>query len=155
MFLLFFFLHLTSDTYCINDAGKIRTFFSFNCHFQSQRNNETRMHFSRMRTARQCIERSACIGGGQWPSLPGGGGGGCLPPWPCDLSQDAFGVTPPSDLDRHACENITFARFATRAVVTKVALETRYTRVTPKRHTDYHHSRNCPVAMFSVRRVYI
>ena len=48
--------------------------------------------------------------GGQWPFCPGGGGGGrsmtfhswgvggfCpnhLPPWPCDISHDAFGVTP-------------------------------------------------------------
>ena len=38
-------------------------------------------------------------------------------PWPCDLSHDAFGVTPlPRVEQTDACKNITFARFATRVV---------------------------------------
>ena len=40
--------------------------------------------------------------------------------WPCDVSHDAFGVTPPppywTQWVTHACENITFIRFATRVV---------------------------------------
>ena len=78
-------------------------------------------------------------GGGGWPltlgvSLRGGGwpltlgrrwltfdpvsspGQDYLSLWPCDLSHDAFGITSPPDLDIDACENITFARFATRVV---------------------------------------
>ena len=46
-----------------------------------------------------------------------------LPLWPCDLSHDAFDVTPTpppwTEWVTHACENITFACFTTRAVINR------------------------------------
>ena len=92
----------------------------------------TRMHSSRMRTVRPCIDHSARIWGlvgwevndlsflgdggglvqGGWWFCPGGGGpvggggGGAA------LSHDAFGVAPKVE-QTDACENITFTHFTT------------------------------------------
>ena len=61
-----------------------------------------------------------------WRSWSGGGdvsrppqGWTTSPLWSCDLSHDAFGVTPPPPIvgQTDTCEIITFARFATRAVM--------------------------------------
>ena len=61
------------------------------------------MHSSRMRTARLCIDRSArMLGGGV--ILSGRGPVDVTPPPPPRVGQT------------NACENITFARFATRVV---------------------------------------
>ena len=99
----------------------------------------TRIHSSRMRNARPFTVVPVCMLG--MVVLSGGGGGGAVqgegvvvlsrgggggrwltsdPMWPCDLSHDAFGITPPllfSDRMTDACENITFARFSTRSVI--------------------------------------
>ena len=55
-----------------------------------------------------------------------------LPLWPCDLSHDESGVTPPpswTEWVTHACENISFVHFATWAITSMHSIRMRTTHL--------------------------